>query len=218
MPRNHRPIRIPPAPDLRFETALWQHGFQFVAGIDEAGRGALAGPVYAAAVIFPSAGADLIPTLAGVNDSKKLTSSQREQWAARLPQIALTYAVASASAEEIDRMGILPATHLAAQRAVQALSPAPDHLLLDYIRLPTVNLPQTPLVKGDACSLSIAAASILAKTARDAHLLALDRDYSGYGFDANKGYGTPQHLASLEKLGPSPIHRRSFAPLKPRLL
>ncbi|HLF90515.1 MAG TPA: ribonuclease HII [Anaerolineales bacterium] len=218
MPRNHRPIRIPPAPDLRFETALWQRGFQFIAGIDEAGRGALAGPVYAAAVIFPSAGADLIPTLAGVNDSKKLTSSQRKQWAARLPQIALTYAVASASAEEIDRMGILPATHLAAQRAVQALSPAPDHLLLDYIRLPTVNLPQTPLVKGDACSLSIAAASILAKTARDAHLLALDRDYSGYGFDANKGYGTPQHLASLEKLGPSPIHRRSFAPLKPRLL
>jgi len=218
MLRNHRPIQISPAPDLRFETELWQRGFQFIAGIDEAGRGALAGPVYAAAVILPSAGADLIPTLLGVNDSKKLNSSQREQWAARLPQIALACAIASASAEEIDRMGILPATHLAAQRAVQTLSYAPDHLLLDYIRLPAVNLPQTSLVKGDARSLSIAAASILAKTARDAHLRTLDWDYPGYGFAAHKGYGTPGHLAALEKLGPSPIHRRSFSPLKPRLL
>ena len=117
MPCNRRPIQIPPVPDLRFETALWQRGFQFIAGIDEAGRGALAGPVYAAAVILPPADRDLIASLVGVNDSKKLTSSQREQWAVRLPQIALTYAVASASAEEIDRMGILPATHLAAQRA-----------------------------------------------------------------------------------------------------
>jgi ribonuclease HII len=208
----------PASPNLSFENELWQRGCQYVAGIDEAGRGALAGPVFAAAVILPSARADLIAVLDGVNDSKKLTASQREQWANRIPPIAQSYAVASASAEEIDRIGILPATRLAAQRAVQALSTAPDHLLLDYLLLPAVHLPQTPLVKGDARSLSIAAASILAKTARDAYLRALDEEHPGYGFAAHKGYGTARHLAALEKLGPTSLHRRSFAPLRPKLL
>lgn len=208
---------LPPAPDLTFETECWARGCSVVAGIDEAGRGALAGPVYAAAVILPSTHSDLIQTLTGVNDSKKLTPTQREHWAAFLPQIAISCAVASASADEIDRIGILPATRLAAQRAIQALTPPPEHLLLDYLLLP-VQLPQTPLVKGDARSLSIAAASILAKTARDAYLRTLHEEYPGYGFAAHKGYGTPQHLTALKTLGPSPVHRRSFAPLQPRLL
>jgi len=218
MPRKFDPADLPPSPNLSFENELWQRGCRYVAGIDEAGRGALAGPVCAAAVILPSVRVDLNSILAGVNDSKKLTPSQREQWAACLPQIALACAVASASAEEIDRIGILPATRLAAQRAIQALSSAPDHLLLDYLLLPSIHLPQTPLVKGDARSLSIAAASILAKTYRDAQLRTLDQEYTGYGFAAHKGYGTTRHLAALVTLGPSPIHRRSFAPLRPRLL
>jgi ribonuclease HII len=209
---------LPPAPDLAFENELWQHGYRYLAGIDEAGRGALAGPVFAAAVILPAPRADLIPALHGVNDSKQLTPSQRAHWAAHLPHIATAWAVASASAAEIDQLGILPATRLAAVRALHALSPAPEALLLDYLLLPTENLPQTPLVKGDARSLSIAAASILAKTARDAHLCTLDQTYPGYGFAAHKGYGTPQHLAALQTYGPCPIHRRSFAPLHPRLL
>ncbi len=188
-----------------------------VAGIDEAGRGALAGPVYAAAVILPAAHNDLTQALAGVNDSKKMTRAAREHWADSLPQIVVAWAVARASAEEIDRLGIAAATRLAAQRAVESLVVAPDHLLLDYLRLP-LQIPQTSLVKGDARSLSIAAASILAKTARDACLRALDTEYPGYGFAAHKGYGTPQHLTALQTLGPSPVHRRSFAPLQPRLL
>ncbi|HNB53956.1 MAG TPA: ribonuclease HII [Anaerolineales bacterium] len=208
---------LPPAPDLTFETDLWQRGFHYLAGIDEAGRGALAGPVYAAAVILPSTHADLLVALQGVNDSKKLTPAQRAHWAAQIPRVAVTWAIASASAAEIDQHGILPATHLAALRALQALMPAPEALLLDYLTLPSISLPQTPLIKGDARSLSIAAASILAKTARDAHLNSLEQEYPGYGFSKHKGYGTPQHLAALAALGPSLVHRRTFAPLQPRL-
>lgn len=208
---------LPPAPDLTFETELWQRGHLLLAGIDEAGRGALAGPVFAAAVILPSTRADLLPTLEGVNDSKKLTPAQRAHWATQIPRVAVAWAVASASAAEIDQHGILPATHLAALRALQTLSPAPTALLLDYLTLPTISLPQTPLVKGDARCLSIAAASIMAKTVRDAHLCALDQEYPGYGFAAHKGYGTARHLTALETLGASPVHRRSFAPLQPRL-
>ncbi|NJN44620.1 MAG: ribonuclease HII [Anaerolineae bacterium] len=218
MPRKFDISKLPDSPDLAFEQELWQKGFLYVAGIDEAGRGALAGPVFAAAVILPFAQPDLIQTLAGVDDSKKLTPSQREHWATHIPNIALSCEVASASAEEIDQIGILPATRLAAKRAVESLTVTPNHLLLDYIRLPVVNIPQTPLVKGDARSLSIAAASILAKTARDAHLLALDKQFPEYSFSAHKGYGTPEHLTALEKLGPTPIHRRTFSPLRPRLL
>lgn len=214
MPRKPDPTPQPEAPDLAFECELWKQGVRYLAGVDEAGRGALAGPVYAAAVILPPARADLVSALAGVNDSKKLSPAQRAGWTARLPQIALSWAVAFASAEEIDCLGVLPATRLAAQRAIQALTPAPEHLLLDYIRLPAVPLPQTPLVKGDARSLSIAAASILAKTARDAHLCLLEKEFPGYGFAAHKGYGTPRHLTALAALGPAPVHRRSFAPLR----
>lgn len=200
---------LPPEPDFSFECALWKDGVQWVAGIDEAGRGALAGPVAAAALIFP-ADPNLAPALHGVRDSKQMTPAQRATWAARLPGLASSCVVALASAQEIDELGIAAATRLAAWRAVQALRPTPEHLLIDFFHLPECSLPQTPLVKGDARSLSIAAASILAKTTRDALLIELDQQYPGYGLAAHKGYGTLAHRQALARLGPSPLHRRSF--------
>jgi len=200
---------LPPAPDLAFEAELWSAGLSAVAGIDEAGRGALAGPVAAGALILPP-DLDLIKRLDGVRDSKQMTPAARERWAERLPDIASTCAVGMASSEEIDALGILPATRLAISRALDSLSMSPQHLLIDYIKLPDSPLPQTSLVKGDARSLSIAAASILAKTARDKLLCQLDEQYPGYGFSKNKGYGTAAHRSALARLGPSPVHRRSF--------
>lgn len=188
---------------------LWQAGISFVAGIDEAGRGALAGPVAAAAVIFPNE-LDIGVRLVGVNDSKKLTPAERQLWADRLPAIALAYGVGFASHQEIDQVGILSATRLAVYRALEKLSILPQHLLIDYLDLPECALPQTPLVKGDARSLSIAAASILAKTTRDAYLRQLDVQYPGYGFARHKGYGTIAHRLAVGRLGFSPVHRRSF--------
>lgn len=203
---------LPPAPDFSFETALWNAGVKWVAGVDEAGRGALAGPVAAGVIIFPP-DTDLEVRLAGVRDSKQMTPKARQEWAERLPELALAWGVGFASAEEIDDIGIAPATRLAIQRALQSLQVAPQHLLVDYMRLPECNLPQTPLIKGDARSLSIAAASVLAKANRDALLRDLDREYPGYGLAIHKGYGTPAHFAALRKLGPAPIHRRSFKPI-----
>ena len=208
---------IPPAPNLQFERTLWEEGVEMVTGIDEAGRGALAGPVFAAAVILPPKIKDLIRTLDGVRDSKQMTAAQREHWSERLRKTTLAYGVGSASARKIDTHRILPATQLAIRRALSALSVEPEHLLVDYLNLPQIPIPQTSLVKGDARSLSIAAAAILAKTARDAHMRELDDQYPGYHLASNKGYGTAAHLAAIETLGPSPIHRRTFSPLKPRL-
>jgi ribonuclease HII len=210
--RNPIHYTLPPAPDLSFETRLWLQGVQAVAGIDEAGRGALAGPVAAAAIILP-ADPDLSQQLTGVKDSKQMTPLARTRWAIRLKEIALTWGVGFASAEEIDAIGILPATCLAARRAVEQLKPPPEHLLIDYIRLPEISIPQTSLVKGDARCTSIAAASILAKTSRDLTCNELDERYPGYGFRQHKGYGTAAHLAALQRLGPAPVHRRSFAPI-----
>lgn len=201
---------IPPAPDLSFEQALWEQGLTWVAGIDEAGRGALAGPVAAGVVILPANQAGLAACLNGVRDSKEMTPAQREYWAARLAEVALAWAVGFAGPGEIDALGIVPATRLAAGRAVQALGLAPQHLLLDYLTLDDCALPQTSLVKGDARCLSIAAASICAKTARDARMRQLDEQYPGYGFAVHKGYGTLAHRQALAALGPCPIHRRSF--------
>lgn len=209
MPPKFDLASLPPAPDLSFESALWASGCLRVAGIDEAGRGALAGPVAAAAVILPPDPA-LASRLEGVRDSKQMTPAERETCAVRIRQAALAWGVGLASAQEIDALGILPATLLAAQRALLALADPPQHLLLDFIRLPAVPLPQTPLIKGDARSLSIAAASILAKTARDRLLCELDALYPAYGFAAHKGYGTRRHRHALERLGPCEIHRRSF--------
>lgn len=200
---------IPEAPDLRFEIDLWLQGLQVVAGIDEAGRGALAGPVAAAALILP-VDPHLDRRLKGVRDSKQMTPKQRSLWALRLRRLAVAYGIGYASHQEIDAFGIVPATRLAIQRALLALPETPHHLLIDYIHLPKVTIPQTCLVKGDARSLSIAGASILAKTARDDLLCQLDTQYPGYGFAAHKGYGTQAHCQALAQLGPSPIHRRSF--------
>lgn len=209
MPTCDRAL-IPAQPDLSFEQALWQAGLTAVAGIDEAGRGALAGPVAAAAVILPPDEA-LGEQLRGVRDSKQMTAQQREAWREVIVRQALAWGVGYAEPGEIDRLGIVPATQLAVQRALQALTITPAHLLLDYLFLPEVSLPQTALVKGDCRSLSIAAASVLAKTARDAQLRELDLSFPGYGFAAHKGYGTQAHRQALQRLGPCLIHRQSFA-------
>lgn len=200
---------LPPAPDLSFEALLWQAGSLRVAGIDEAGRGALAGPVAAAAVILPP-DPDLLQRLNGVRDSKQMTPEGRAYWAERIRQEVGAWAVGLASSQEIDELGILPATFLAARRALEALSTPPEYLLLDYLQLKDVSIPQLSLVKGDARSLSIAAASVLAKTTRDALLCELDTRYPGYGFAEHKGYGTSRHCAALEALGPCEVHRKSF--------
>jgi ribonuclease HII len=180
---------LPSSPNLSFEGPLWQTGLYPVAGVDEAGRGAWAGPVSAAAVSLPDE-ADLMQRLWGVRDSKQMRPEQRTAWAAEIKAAALSWGVGWASNQEIDRLGILPATRLAMTRAVAQLFPIPQHLLIDYVLLPEILIPQTPLVKGDARSLSIAAASVLAKTARDALLVELEDSYPGYGFAAHKGYGT----------------------------
>jgi ribonuclease HII len=206
-------VSVPKAPHLRHESALWANGLLWIAGIDEAGRGSLAGPVAAAAVILPQL-PDLKLTLIGVRDSKKMTSKQRQVWAKVIRSIAVTYAVGLASSQEIDMLGILPATRLAASRAIGSLDVCPDCLLLDYINLPGVSLPQVSLVKGDMRSLSIAAASVLAKTTRDAILVELDRHYPGFGFAIHKGYATEAHRKAIQSLGPSPIHRKTFAPVR----
>lgn len=213
MPRRFDPLLLPEAPDLSFEGALWTAGTEYVAGVDEAGRGSIAGPVAAAAVIFPANVA--LPTLLeGVRDSKQLTPDLREVWAEQIKKLALCWAVGFASAEEIDAFNIVCAVQLAAQRALESLSYPPQHLLLDYIFLPDNPVPQTALIRGDARSLTIAAASILAKTARDARLCALEGKYPGYGFLQHKGYGTPGHLEALGRLGPSPVHRFSYRPVR----
>jgi ribonuclease HII len=200
---------LPVSPDLSFEQALWSQGIRFVAGVDEAGRGALAGPVAASAVVLPDRN-DLTAQLSGVRDSKQMSPAQRVEWAERLRDIVLAWGVGFASAGEIDAFGIVPATRLAVQRALEQLYVKPQHLLLDFLELPEVALPQTPLVKGDQRSLSIAAASILAKTARDALLCGYERQYPGYGFASHKGYGTTAHRLAMQRLGLAPIHRRSF--------
>jgi ribonuclease HII len=200
---------IPPTPDLSFEMALWQVGLTFVAGIDEAGRGALAGPVTAAAVILP-AETQIFKSLQGIRDSKQMTADQREAGRARIIKHAVTWGVGYATVEEIDQWGILPATRLAATRAIEALDPIPVHLLLDYLFLPEVSISQTSLIKGDCRSLSIAAASVMAKTSRDAIMRDLDQSFTGYGFARHKGYGTVAHRDALYRLGASPAHRLSF--------
>ncbi len=200
-------------PSLNLELELWARGFRRVGGVDEAGRGALAGPVAAAVAILPP-DPHIGEILRGVRDSKVMTPAQREAWAEKLPALLLDFGVGFASPEEIDVLGILPATRLAVKRALAALSAPPDHLLLDYLKLPAVDIPQHSLPKGDRRVLSIAAASVLAKTRRDALMRACEAQYPGYGFARHKGYGTAAHRAALQTLGPTPLHRRSFAPLR----
>jgi ribonuclease HII len=213
MPRKIDPALLPPAPNLQFEQALWKSGIAHVAGIDEAGRGALAGPVAVGVVILPKQ-RDLGQILSGVRDSKQLTPQARQNWLEAIEETALSCQVGFASAEEIDELGIMSATRLAARRALEETTPAPQHLLIDWISLSETGLPETSLAKGDSRSLSIACASIAAKVRRDEYLRELDGQYPGYGFASHKGYGTKRHLAAIHKLGPCTIHRRSFSPFR----
>ena len=202
---------------MEFEQGLWAQGCLSVAGIDEAGRGAWAGPVSAGAVILP-AEPDILTILEGVRDSKLMTPAERETMFDVITANAAAWAVGKAEAEEIDRIGILNATKNAMKRAIEGLGVQPDHLLIDYVRLHDVTIPQTGIKHGDMLSLSIACASVLAKVTRDRYMrgeaAAL---YPQYGFDQHKGYGTKLHQQALAEFGPCPIHRRSFRPLADEL-
>ena len=201
-----------------FERALWQAGLRRVAGVDEAGRGPLAGPVVAAAAVLPPEWLEdgLPAALKGLNDSKQLTAEQRESFFAVLTNRPdVRWAIGRADSDEVDRWNILEATHRAMNSALAQLCPAPQHVLVDGTVVKSLRFPQSALVQGDARSYSIAAASVLAKVTRDQLMLVFDQQWPDYGFAAHKGYGTPEHLAALAALGPCPIHRRSFAPLKP---
>lgn len=200
-------------PTIIYEQALADGGFQVIAGIDEAGRGALAGPVVAAAVVLPLGQPRLVDSFEGVRDSKQMNPQQRASAADRIQALASAWAIGSASHEEIDEFGIVPATHRAMRRALSSLPLPPEYLLLDYEVLREDERPQTALVRGDACCLSIAAASVLAKVDRDRRMIEYDRIYPGYGLAVHKGYATERHRTALIDLGPSPIHRRTFAPV-----
>ncbi|MFN3974016.1 MAG: ribonuclease HII [Dehalococcoidia bacterium] len=199
-------------PTFFWEERFWRGGLRLVAGVDEAGRGPLAGPVVAAAVVFPTCFS--APWLAQVDDSKRLSPSRRKALVPQIRANALAVGVGVASPEEIDTLGIVPATRLAMERAVGALGVPPQAVLVDAMPLEIKGVRCIPLVHGDHLSLSVAAASIVAKVERDALMEALDVHYPGYGFRRHKGYPTPQHLEALRRLGPSPIHRRSFAPVR----
>lgn len=201
-----------PTPTLEFEEALWQRGLLHVAGIDEAGRGALAGPVVASAVIVPP-NASYAGIWADVRDSKLLSAEKRSCLSAAVKEHALAWGIGSASAHEIDQLNIAVATRLAMRRAVEALTSKPDYLLIDWVKLPTLNILQESYTKADQKIVSVAAASILAKTDRDQRLVELDKEYPAYKFASHKGYGTATHRAAIEAVGPCPIHRHTFAPI-----
>jgi ribonuclease HII len=201
-------------PDLTQELALRAAGYRRIAGIDEVGRGAWAGPVCAAAVVLPLDRTDLADALSGVRDSKQLSPARREALLPLIQEIAEMASVGWASPAEVDTLGIAAATRQAMARAVAELNGQADALLIDYVRLPEVALPQRAFPKADARCLSVAAASIVAKVARDRLMAALDGDWPGYGFARHKGYGTRAHRRALERLGPSPVHRMSWRPLQ----
>ncbi len=200
-------------PNLKFESDLWDSGFLHVAGLDEAGRGALAGPVAVGAVILPHNDKTLLSrTLSRVRDSKQLTALARESLAPTIKDIALAWSVGFADADEIDSQGIVHATRLAAIRALHQFSISPEYLLTDFrLELPQLDISQTSIVRGDAHCLSIACASILAKTERDALLRELDERHPGYGLGKHKGYGTQAHRSALRRLGLSSVHRKTFS-------
>lgn len=201
---------------LRHEQAAWAAGIRRVAGVDEAGRGPLAGPVVAAAVIFDKSFlvSEANHALHGLDDSKKLPATRREFFYTLLSNCsAAQIGIASASVEEIDTLNILRATHLAMARALEKLAPPPELALVDGRPVNGLPVPHCAIVGGDAASLSIAAASVMAKVTRDRLMTELAGQYPQYGFERHKGYGTKQHLAALRRHGPCPLHRRSFAPV-----
>ena len=206
-------MRVSPlnAPDrTHFERMGFAQGFQRIAGLDEAGRGPLAGPVVAAAVILPR---DAV--FPGLRDSKKLSALRRERFFEEIGRRAVAIGIGMVEPEVIDRINILQATILAMRRALEGLAVTPDYLLIDALTLPGFQIPQKALIRGDDLSQTIAAASVMAKVTRDRRMLEYDRLYPEYHFGAHKGYGTAEHLQALERFGPSPIHRRTFRRVLP---
>ena len=191
---------------LVFEELAWQDGFKSVAGVDEVGRGCIAGPVVAVACILDPA----CPLPDGLNDSKQVTPERREEIAVELRENCIAYAVGSVEATEIDRINILEATKVAMRHAIAALSPAAAYLLIDALQLKGISVPQRSIIKGDSVSASIAAASILAKTYRDGLMRSLDSSYPEYGFSEHVGYGTKVHREAIRTHGPCPLHRLTF--------
>ncbi len=205
-------INIPQIPSFKEEKTLRAQGYRYIAGIDEVGRGALAGPVMAAAVILPKN--IKAPWRDLVRDSKQLSPERREFLFHHIHEVAVAVGVGLTPPDIIDSQGIIKATQLAMELSIDQLSPAPDTLLIDYMHLPGVKLPQKGVTDGDSLCFSIACASIVAKVARDHLMIKLDKTYHGYGLARHKGYGTEEHIACLQRLGPCPIHRRSFQPVK----
>ena len=204
---------------FEFERALQRDGVSILAGVDEVGRGPLAGPVVAAAAVLPAVWIETGPPaeLEGLNDSKQLTEGQRERYFAVLTATpGVHYAVEEVDVAVIDEINILQATHRAMNQALARLEPPPGHVLVDGRPVSSIRFPQTAIIKGDARSYSIAAASVLAKVTRDRSMMRFDQEFPAYGFGEHKGYGTARHLEAIARHGPCPIHRRSFAPFKPR--
>jgi ribonuclease HII len=199
-------------PTFKEEKELWQQGYRYVAGLDEAGRGPLAGPVVAAAVIMPEKFRAKWKPL--VNDSKQVSEKVREELFPYIQNVAVSWGVGSISAQSIDSDGIAKAGRMAMKRAVDQLTTSPEYLLVDFFNIPEIDLPQKGIVHGDCISFSIACASIIAKVTRDRMMVELDKTYPEYKFAEHKGYGTPNHLECLRRYGPSPIHRCSFQPVK----
>ncbi len=198
-------------PDFAIEDGLYSRGHRLIAGVDEVGRGCLAGPVVAGAVILPRNPG--FPWLAEIRDSKQLTPERRERLSTLIRESALAFSTGLVGAEVIDMIGIVPATLSAMRQAVKLLVLRPDYVILDYVTVPRLGIPQKGITNGDESCLSIACASIVAKVMRDGLMRELDGQFPGYGFARHKGYGTAQHLASLRKLGPCRLHRNSFAPV-----
>lgn len=190
---------------LTYERGCWEAGYELVAGIDEVGRGPLAGPVVAAAIILPKE-----CKIEGVNDSKKLSAKKREELYDIIQEKAVSYGIGVVSNERIDEINILQATYEAMREALSQLSPKADYILADAVTIPRISTPQRGIIKGDAKSMSIGAASIVAKVYRDRLMEAFDEVYPGYGFGANKGYGSAEHIEGIKKLGITPIHRKTF--------
>ena len=211
--KSHSDAKNPPT--FAEEQRLAKQGYRLIAGIDEVGRGPLAGPVMAAAVILPPG----IETdwLHLVRDSKQLTAETREHLCPLIYEAAIAVGIGEVSAAAIDKNGIARATKMAMRQAVDNLATPPDALLIDFVRLTEVNLPQRCIVKGDQISISIACASIVAKVTRDRLMVELDKVHPGYGFAAHKGYATKEHLESIERLGACPIHRMCFSPFRPEM-
>lgn len=211
MPPKKRALKTA---SLMYEHQYLQSGCGKIMGFDEAGRGTWAGPVVAGAVALPIERKDLTRVLMGVRDSKQMTPRQRVSLAERIKEVALAWGVGSASSQEIDDLGIVPATKLAMRRALDMTNFQPDCLMLDSLAWPEVSIPQISLVRGDTLSLSIAAASVVAKVWRDDYMRALDEQYPQYAFGIHKGYGTARHQAALQQYGPCDLHRKSFAPIR----